>query len=315
MNDKDLTVIVATCNRSQSLEHLLQGFFECEKPVDLDWELLFVDNNSTDNTSEILTLAAQRLSYVRSVFEGSQGVSHARNRGAIEARGRFIFFMDDDASPSLTFLAGIENALKKYPEIKCFGAKVISHFPDKPKWFAIKGPYALMGILGIYDLGDTDKILKVDDPIPIGSGILIERDYFIEKGKFNTILGVNATSKYPQRGEDTDFMEQLMISGVTICYLPGPLVNHYPDLNRYDLAHLKRMFIGSGIGMARKHKSTGKTIFGVPRYLYRKLLEYIFFICVHFLVKNDEACVYYKTRYWITLGMITTLLGLHPDSD
>jgi glucosyl-dolichyl phosphate glucuronosyltransferase len=310
MSDLDLSVIVATCNRAVSIERLLQGFCDCEMPRTLKWEVLVVDNNSTDHTPQVLALAEGRLPFLRWVIERRQGVSFARNRGAEEAAGRFLFFMDDDAAPDRFFLTGIEKGIADHPEISCFGTKVISHFPDRPDWFAIDGPYALTGILGIFDLGEKDRLLTGTDPLPIGSGILIEKGLFERQGRFDTALGPKASSKYLARGEDTCFMEGIAGAAIPICYLPVPLVNHYPDLQRYDLDRLKRMYIGSGIGLAGKQGRGAKKLFGVPRYLFRQLVEYGCQSVFNQFRRCDEACVYFKTRYWLTYGMIISHLGL-----
>lgn len=315
MTDMHLTVVVATCNRSSCLERLLDGFAECAVPDGLKWEVLVVDNNSTDNTPQVIEAAVAKYPFVRATPEPQQGVSYARNRGAVEAFGRYVFFIDDDAAPSRTFLTGIEKGLADYPDILCFGTKVISHFPDRPKWFAIEGPYALMGILGMYDLGTEDKLLEQGDPLPIGSGILIDKDLFCRYGMFDTTLGVKAQSKYPGRGEDTCYMEKLVQENVAICYLAYAQVDHYPDLSRYNMARLRRMYIGSGISLAHQYGANAKRIFGVPRFLIRNLAEYSLLVALNYLKNSGEARVYFKTRYWFTFGMILNYLGLHEETD
>lgn len=313
--DIDLTVVVATCNRSSSLVRLLTGFQECERPANLKWEVLIVDNNSTDDTGEVTARAKQRFPYVRSVFEAHPGVSHARNRGAAEACGRYLFFIDDDASPSRRFLTGIEKALETYPDVVCFGTRIRSHFPDKPKWFATEGPYALIGVLGSYDLGDCDKILEKGEPLPIGCGLMVEKKTFFDYGPFDTDLGITVQSKDFKRGEDTFFVETLARAGQSICYLSEPVVDHYPDLSRYRLDHLKKMYFSTGVSLAGKSMTTAVRWFGVPRYLIREVIGYVFRIVLCTLRHRGDACVFYMTRYWLTLGMIAYYLGLNDTMN
>ena len=310
MKSLDLTVVVCTYNRSNALQILLDGFNNCDKPTLLTWELLIIDNNSPDNTQDLLNISLLKYPYLRFEKEINQGISYARNRGISEAKGEYLFFMDDDASPSSWFLTSIEAALKKYPDILCFGVKVLSHFPNKPDWFAIEGPYALKGILGIFDLGESERLLNSADPSPLGSGLLIEKELISTFGGFNVKLGVSGGTKYPGRSEDTDLVERLRASGISVYYLPHPLVNHYPDLRRYDLNKLKIMFIGSGLALARLPVNNCKVLFGAPRHLFRSLMEHLFLVCLHSARGNKSASVYHKTRYWLTLGTLIGYMGL-----
>ncbi|NVN97979.1 MAG: glycosyltransferase family 2 protein [Geobacteraceae bacterium] len=311
----DLTVIVCTYNRLESLKRLVAGFDACKQPGRITWELLIINNNSTDGTDGYLSELVESSRHLRSADEPLQGLSHSRNRGIMEAAGRFLFFMDDDAAPDGDFLCSIERALQSYVDARCFGVKVISHFPQKPDWFAIDGPFALTGILGIYDLGESDRILTSADPHPLGSGILIEKGLIGEVGCFDTNLGVKEGVKYPSRGEDTDLMDRLRTGGTAIYYLANTVVNHYPDLLRYNLSHLKKMYIGSGLGLARDHIDNCTRIFGVPRYLYKHTLGCLLrAVCWHMRGRGDAA-VYYRTRYWLALGMIMWNLGLHREDE
>ncbi|BCO07682.1 hypothetical protein GF1_00580 [Desulfolithobacter dissulfuricans] len=300
----DLSIIVCTYNRAISLQRLVDGFCRCIAPSDLTWELIIVDNNSTDNTYSVLEEAKESLENVTYVKELKQGLSFARNRGIVEATGRFLFFMDDDAVPCRKFLVAIQEAFDRFPGIRCFGTRVISYFPNKPEWFAVEGPYALTGILGIFDLGDEARPLTERDPNPLGSGLLIEKEIFSEVGYFDTDLGVKGGQKYPRRSEDSELMRRVREKGITICYLPKPLVHHYPDLNRFNMKHLKKMYIGSGLGIGETVKFEGKRIFGVPRYYLRVLLSCFGKFVWFYLHGNGEAYVYYKTRFWLHLGMV-----------
>jgi glycosyltransferase involved in cell wall biosynthesis len=64
----------------------------------LRWEIIVVDNNSTDNTFNIVKEFKKNSKVpVKYVKEEKQGLSHARNRGIRESKGRHIAFIDDDA--------------------------------------------------------------------------------------------------------------------------------------------------------------------------------------------------------------------------
>jgi len=87
----ELSVIICTYNRSKGLKKTLQSFHSQELPEDFPWEIVVVDNNSTDDTPETVTEFAENSQLVvRYIKEKCQGLSHARNRGVIEANGKYI---------------------------------------------------------------------------------------------------------------------------------------------------------------------------------------------------------------------------------
>ncbi len=84
----DISVIVCTHNRSAALRQTLLSLSEMETPQNLCWEILVVDNNSTDDTRQVVeSFHAGLLPNLRYIFERRQGLSFARNRGVAEARG------------------------------------------------------------------------------------------------------------------------------------------------------------------------------------------------------------------------------------
>ena len=77
-----ISIIICTCNRGNSLKQTLISIGEMSVPSDISWELIVVDNNSTDATAEVIEEFARESGLnVRYVFERNQGLSHARNAG------------------------------------------------------------------------------------------------------------------------------------------------------------------------------------------------------------------------------------------
>ena len=91
------TVILCTYNRCESLAKVLASAACLELPKSVDWEVLVVDNNSSDRTGEVVEEFCRRYpGRFRYLFEPRQGKSHALNAGIREARGDVIAFIDDD---------------------------------------------------------------------------------------------------------------------------------------------------------------------------------------------------------------------------
>jgi len=86
----EVSVIIPTYNRAWVLKEAIDSVLAQEFR---DFELIVVDDGSTDNTPQILEFYAQDLTVIR---QPNRGVSAARNRGIVAANGRLISFLDSD---------------------------------------------------------------------------------------------------------------------------------------------------------------------------------------------------------------------------
>src|SRR5215472_6665284 len=94
-----ISVILCTYNRSRLLQKALGGIAGQALPESDECEILVVDNNSSDQTHDVVKEFCQRYpDRFRYVFEAQQGLSHARNRGISESRGDALVFLDDDVT-------------------------------------------------------------------------------------------------------------------------------------------------------------------------------------------------------------------------
>src|ERR1700733_3383650 len=95
--DMEISVVLATYNRAASLGVTLASFSKLIHPASTAWELIIVDNNSTDATPEVIREFSKAANFpVHCVSEKRQGRSAALNTGIAEARGNIIAFTEDD---------------------------------------------------------------------------------------------------------------------------------------------------------------------------------------------------------------------------
>src|SRR5215831_4700728 len=93
----NISVVLATYNRAASLQVTLDTFLTQVVRFDVEWELLVVDNNSTDSTHDVVERFARAAHFpVRYIFEKRQGRSYSLNTAIAEAKGEVIDFTDDD---------------------------------------------------------------------------------------------------------------------------------------------------------------------------------------------------------------------------
>jgi glucosyl-dolichyl phosphate glucuronosyltransferase len=153
----DLSVVIPTYNRGGALPRALESLVA----QDLDprrYEIVVVDNNSTDLTREVVEGFVGRSPRVRYVFEPRQGIAHARNTGILAAAARIIAFTDDDVRVARDWATTILAVLTAHPEAACVGGKVLPNWPGAcPTWLTQEhwAPLALL------DYGEV--------PLPISS--------------------------------------------------------------------------------------------------------------------------------------------------
>lgn len=231
----EISVIIATYNRGEQLLRTLQSLTTQSLDREL-WELVVVDNNSKDNTQELFKQFLKehpKVKNMRIVFEGSQGLSHARNRGIRESTGKYIAFMDDDEEANPEFVESYLNFFKTHPEAAAAGGEMIALYEyETPKWLS---PYVEQALSSTIDLGDRVKPLK-KGRYPIGGNMAFRRSSFEKYGVFNPDLG--RTGEKLLGGEEKDLFNRVREGGGEIYWTPDPKILHIIPESRLTKGHL-----------------------------------------------------------------------------
>src|SRR5262249_44902501 len=116
----DVSVNVCTYNRHELLREALESIVSNQIGEGVRYEVVVVDNNSTDQTRHVVQSFIERgNSHVRYLFEGRQGLSYARNLAIATARSNILAFTDDDVQVSADWVATIKRSLDSHPEVDC----------------------------------------------------------------------------------------------------------------------------------------------------------------------------------------------------
>jgi glycosyltransferase involved in cell wall biosynthesis len=226
-------VIVCTHNRAHSLEQTLNSLQQMTVPVDLAWELIIVDNNSNDNTKDVIdSFIDKSFLHVKYVIERNQGVSHARNMGIQEASGHIIAFTDDDCVVDRYWIMSISKEFHADESIAGIGGRVLLYNKmDRPVSIRVHEEKTI--------LSSTDRILK----LMIGCNMAFARSVFDEIGIFDTDFGVG--SRFAS-SEDLDFLYRVYKKGLKIVYSPDILVYH--NHGRRSDEQIKSLMKGYAVG-------------------------------------------------------------------
>ncbi len=243
-----ITVAVCTFNRAASLRRTLASIAACRVPAGLTWELLVVDNTSTDGTRGIVREWESTLP-LRYLFEPAQGLSHARNRAAAEsAASSLLVFTDDDVRVETDWIAAYASAADARPEADFFGGRVKSLFEGgRPAWLADQNMDLLDGLFVNFDPGAASREILPGDVLPVGASMGFRPACFADGNLFRTDLGVCGRDK--GRGEDTEFMERLLKAGRRGYYIAGALSHHEVAPERLTFRYAFRYGIACGRGV------------------------------------------------------------------
>jgi glucosyl-dolichyl phosphate glucuronosyltransferase len=256
----DLTVILCTYNRSGDLARALESIATSQIATSIAWEVLIVDNNSTDGTRKVFEDFCQKYpERFRYYFEPKQGLSHARNAGIANSRGEVLVFTDDDVIVEPTWLQNLTSASQDGEWAGAGGKTLPAQKFVPPPWL----PDNLSEWGGIFcayfDLGDTAGELH---RAPYGANMAFRRSMFVKYGGFRTDLGRNPGDKIGN--EDTEFGRRLILAGEKLKYEPSAIVYHPVPEGRLTQSFFYSWWFDYGRATIRE-RSERPRVWGIPR--------------------------------------------------
>ena len=267
----DASVILCTYNRAASLARTLQTLGDLVLPSGLQWELIVIDNNSTDNTSKVCNKFTSRLPLCY-VFEAQQGKSYALNTGITLARGGLVLFLDDDVDVDKDWIASLWDAAGRHPEASFFGGRILPKWEQPPPhWLAAHSQSLLSGITVHVDLGNITRRITDSDPCFYGANSAYRRAVFARGARFDPTICPCRDNQV--RGEEEELIQQLRAQGQIGLYVPEATVHHRNPVERMTEKYLRAWCVGGGIGAVRRGNIKMVHLwFGVPRYCWRQFV-------------------------------------------
>lgn len=239
-----ISIAICTYNRASSLLVVLKSL-QAQRGV--DWsalEIIVIDNNCTDNTTEVVS-EAEKVLPLRYVREACQGLSHARNRALSEATGDWVLFTDDDVLLDEDWLKGYQKGLREFSDVSYACGRVTPKWNGNvPRWFRGEQLAYFDGLLVWCDKGMENRYLDLQEQGLVGASFAVRKDS-IERGiRFRHDLGVNG--KTYALGEETEFIRRLQDVGLRGAYIGSAHSRHPVDSRRLTLQGLYRHGFASG---------------------------------------------------------------------
>jgi glycosyltransferase involved in cell wall biosynthesis len=176
-----VSVIIPTHNRSQLLRQTVDTLLAQDYPEDR-WELILVDNNSSDDTARVIESAVAQDHRVHGLSEPRKGAHFARNSGALAARGDVLYFTDDDMLAERDMLSRIVEGFEADEAVASVTGKVLPKWETEPPVWVLE--LCRNQLLSLIDLGEA-MIIADEDPGVFSCHQAVLRDVFMEAGGFN----------------------------------------------------------------------------------------------------------------------------------
>jgi glucosyl-dolichyl phosphate glucuronosyltransferase len=277
------------------------------------WDVLVVDNNSTDGTRDVVaSLAGSFPVTLRYLREPRQGKSHALNTGIAATPSDIIAFTDDDVVVAKRWLAEAIKPLVDRSDVDYTGGPVRAIWGTTPPSWLPTTNSNLWGTIAVLDYGEEPFVFEERRCIPIGANMAVRRSVFARAGVFNPSFGRIGNSLLGQ--EQSEFFyrtRRLRIRGV---YVPAMELHHHVPGTRLTRRYFRRWWYWKGISRARLHTIHPETevgldlrhvrrINGVPRFAFGEVFGHVRRLCTSVLrrdrlrIAEEEMMLMYSVAY------------------
>ena len=243
------TVCICTRNRVKYLGPTIKSVL-AQKASSMAFDVLVVDNGSTDGTSEMIAARFGRGTGVpvRCIREEVPGLSRARNRAIAETTAEFIVFLDDDAIPEPGWLQAVVAGFGAADVDVVGGAVVPAYEQAPPPWWS-----ARIELVFAPQVSTFGRHRVSQGEYPHGANIAFRRSVFARVGLFREDLGYSGSKLIP--AEESELLLRIEKSGGAILYEPAAVVRHLIPAARMDREYLRGRFYGAGLASHELEKT------------------------------------------------------------
>jgi glycosyltransferase involved in cell wall biosynthesis len=305
----DISVIIGTHNRSRLLSGALDSVLDQKSDgAPVSYQVIVVDNNSTDDTREVVQrYIARGHANLEYLFEERQGVSYARNRGIGQASAPIISFTDDDVRVSEDWICSIKAGFDAHPEIDFLGGKILPRWKTPPPAWLNRDHWWALALL---DYGDEPFYVNADNPLCLPTANASFRSELFERfGGFSPDFSGR---------EDHEFLLRLWCEDVRGMYVPNIVASAEVQPERLRRDYHRRWNATTGRfnstmrlndlmgpdGRIVGEASDAVTLFGVPAFIYRSLLAGGFGLVSSTLLGQQSEALRHRNGLWYLIGYI-----------
>ncbi|MDF5727008.1 MAG: hormogonium polysaccharide biosynthesis glycosyltransferase HpsE [Rhizonema sp. PD38] len=279
----DITVAIPTYNGEERLPKVLEGLRSQIGVEHLKWEIIIVDNNSTDDTAKLIH--SYQASWddefpLMHFLESEQGAAFARLRAVREAKGEYIVFLDDDNLPAPDLLKESYIFGKQHPQAGAWSGQIHGDYQVNPP----KNFERIQAFLAIREHGNKPFLFAPDNLIlPPAACLVVRKQAWNE----NVPTRPTLTGKLPGvlvQGDDYEPLLYIHKAGWQIWYNPSMHTYHQIPNWRLEKDYLLKLARGCGLCICQLRLLNAKnwqkpivfvrTILGNLRRVLQHLIKY-----------------------------------------
>ncbi|OIP68188.1 MAG: glycosyl transferase [Oscillatoriales cyanobacterium CG2_30_40_61] len=246
----DITIAIPTYNGATRLPAVLEKLQLQTGTEKIKWEIIIIDNNSTDNTAKIVKNYQQNwldnvpLKYS---LETQQGAAFARKRAIKESESLLIGFLDDDTLPALDWVEKAYKFAQEHPQAGAFGSQIHGVYEVEP-------PANFNRISSFFAITERGKTPHLYEPkikmLPPSAGLVVRRQVWLENVPEKTFLS-GRSSQSILNSEDLEAIMYIQNTGWEIWYNSEMHLYHQIPKQRLERDYL--LFLMRSTGLARHH--------------------------------------------------------------
>ncbi len=301
-----ISVLIPTYNRSSSLVDTLESLLQQANLDVLDYEIIVVDNNSNDDTRNVvLSFAKKFKGKLFYLFEPKQGRPNALNSGISITKGDVVVSTDDDVILEKNWLMEIHNIFSQQPTLQILCGKVLPCLRGAivPDWCDERKFYA---VFGCTHYGEVGRYLEGSDPTPGGMNTFVRKNIFASIGGFNPDF---------LRGQDTEFCRRAKAKNIKMFYEPKIITYHKVPVERLTKEYFRRYFFISGKNNARsillkspQYINSKRKLGGVPLWMLRESV-FCFLKSLYFSMRRKKKrCFSFELEWIYVFGLINGII-------
>lgn len=287
-----VSLIVPTYNRAGYLNKSLETF--AKQSLDKNsYEIILVDNNSSDDTKKVFDRFSKRFPGNNWVyyFEPKQGLHYARNRGLLLSKGEIVVFGDDDIEASSQWLESLLLSFDKDEKIGIVGGPITPLWDNKPPdWVYDYGTDDYNGVFAILNYGSKSFDLQSEEVF--GCNFAIRRKLAIEINGSGPDTFPNHMIHYSGNGESA-MIERAKDRGYKVFYEHIASVKHYCPVERCTMDYFILRYKRWAVEFTYRRYNSGLSLKKTALILLRRNIDIIVDIIKSIKTKSKINIYYY----------------------
>jgi glycosyltransferase involved in cell wall biosynthesis len=240
----DLSVVICTYNGADRLPAVFTALKAQRTPPGVSWDVVVVDNGSTDETQGIVAAAIEEggLPSLRYVTEADPGLTAARRRGVRETQSPWIAFVDDDNLLEPDWIGAIVEAIARHPEAGGIGGEIQLEWESSPAAYLDQFGFCFAE----QKVGPEER--RADSLA--GAGMVLRREALVSSGWLDAPLLADRTGKSLVSGGDVEIAQRVRAAGYPLWLTPDAVLRHRIPRRRMNRRYLFNINVQLGISSA-----------------------------------------------------------------